>query len=442
MPSSTLLQLVARGRQDAYLTGTPQFTYFKQVYRRYTPFAIESIPIELDGAPDFGKRVSCVIPRKAELLGAMFLEVDLPALPDVSAADGSTIPVYWANSIGHLLIDTVSVEIGDKEIDKHTGAWLQIWSELTTPAEKRDGFNEMVGQSDVFPTTAQRGPLRLTIPLRFWFNTTLGAALPLIALQAHPVRLIFHLRRFQDCWWTEELLEPPAPGTPCPTVPPVAPTRLQLFGDYIFLDTPERQRFAAAEHEYLITQLQYSPPQSIPAAVTTANIPLTFNHACTEFIWTVQQDRIAAAHEWFNFSNRLNAGGGESATILTDPLESALIRLDGYERFQRRYAQYFRITQPYQYHTVIPRTADDYIYLYSFATRPEDYAQPSGTINCSKIDDIALNLTFSTTPYSTATSPPPATPTPSSWERTVVVYTVNYNVLRVVGGLGGLAFIA
>jgi hypothetical protein len=426
MPTSTLLQLVARGRQDAYLTGNPQTTFFKHVYRRYTPFAIESIPIEFDGTPDFGRRISCIIPRKAELLNALFLEVDLPALPP-DTTQNPPVERYWVNDIGHALIEEVSIEIGDKEIDKHTGAWLHNWSSFTVPADKRTAFNTMIGHSDVFPATSTSQPQRLIIPLQFWFCNTIGESLPLVALQAHPVRLILKLAPFQNLWWSSALGPTPAPG-PCPTMEPVAPTRIQLFGDYIFLEAPERHRFAAAEHEYLITQLQYSPRQSIPAGTLTANVPLTFNHACTEFIWTIQQTRMAAAHEWFNYSNRLNAGTGEVGVTLTDPLNTAVLRLDGYERFQARQAPHFRITQPYQRHTVVPAGANDYIYDYSFSLKPEA-EQPSGSLNASKIDDITLHLTF------------PAGQ-PSAYERIVIVYTQNYNVLRIVGGLGGLGFIA
>lgn len=420
MPSSTLLQLVARGRQDVYLTGSPQFTFFKHVYRRYTPFAIESIPIEFDGTPDFGRRISAVIPRKADLLSALYLEVDLPIIPpDYTMAPPSIY--YWVNDIGHALIEDISIEIGDKEIDKQTGEWLQVWSLLSTPAEKRAGLDEMIGHWNVYPPAGDPTALRLAIPLRFWFCNSIGSALPLIALQAHPVRIVIHLRRFQDLWWSIQV--PPPPGYPCPTIPPVAPTRIQLYGDYVFLDKEERQRFAATEHEYLITQVQYTPRQSVPMNVTTANVPLVFNHCCKEFIWLVQQERMAGAREWFNYSNALRTNGGEVGKVSTDLLDSAVIRLDGYERFQRRYAQYFRMTQPYQYHTNIP---NEYIYLYSFSLRPEE-EQPAGSINCSKFDDIQLGLAFN--------------PGESGKDRVVTVYTMNYNILRIIGGLGGLAFI-
>ena len=132
MPSSALLQLVARGKQDVYLTSNPQLTFFKHVYRRYTQFAMESIPIDFDGNTDFGRRVTVVIPRYAELLSSLFIEVDLPPLPQT---EGQPIN-YWVNDIGYALITDVSIEIGDKEIDKHTGQWLNIWAELTTPSEK------------------------------------------------------------------------------------------------------------------------------------------------------------------------------------------------------------------------------------------------------------------------------------------------------------------
>jgi hypothetical protein len=417
---ATLLSLVARGRQDQYLTNNPQFTFFKHVYRRYTPFAIESIPIEFDGTVDFGRRITTIIPRKGELLSSLFIEVELPPLPQTEGTPTN----YWVNDIGHALIEDVRIEIGEKEFDKHTGQWLHIWDELTTPAEKLDGYNEMVGHWAVYPPdpSVAANPLHLSIPLRFWFCNNIGAALPLIALQAHPVRIVVYLRKFQELWWSTAV--PAGPGLPCPAIEPVSPTRFQLYGDYIFLDTEERQRFASASHEYLIDQVQHSPPQSVAANITSSNISLAFNHCCKEFLWVIREDRMRAAREWFNFSNALENNGGEPGIVSQDPLCTALIRLDGYDRFHTRGARYFRITQPYQRHTVVP---NDYIYLYSFSLRPEE-EQPSGSINCSKFDDIVLHLTYDTNIV--------------SYDRTVYVYATNYNVVRITGGLAGLAFLA
>jgi len=422
MTTSALLQLVARGRQDAYLTSNPQFTFFKHVYRRYTPFAIESIPIDFDGNTDFGRRISVLIPRYADLLSSLFIEVDLPPLTQL---DPNGNRVYWVNDIGYALINDVSVEIGEREIDKHTGEWLNIWGELTVPKDKRDGYNEMVGHWDVYgpPPVDVSGGLSLTIPLRFWFCNTIGAALPLIALQAHPIRIIMHLRPFQELWWSTSLC--PSPSQVCPIITPVSISRFQMFGDYVYLDVDERRRFAATEHEYLIDQLQIAPVQSIPAGISNLSVPLYFNHCCKEFIWVVQETRMQYAHEWFNFSSALQYTCVES-TPTQDLLATGILRLDGYDRFYKRTAPYFRLTQPFQHHTVVP-VPPVYIYLYSFSLKPEQ-EQPSGSLNCSKIDDITMGLTFN--------------PLQLTNDRTVQFYATNYNVLRIVGGLGGLAFIA
>ena len=426
MPSSALLQLVARGRQDAYLSSNPQFTFFKHVYRRYTPFAIESMPIDFDGNSNFGQRVSAIIPRYADLLSALFIEVDLPGQPD------SNHPEYrWVNDIGNALIYDISVEIGEKEIDKQTGEWLNIWGELTVPADKREGYYEMIGHWNVYNyPTAQpvQSILNLTIPLRFWFCNTIGAALPLIALQAHPVRIIIHLRSLQDLVWMPGIV----PGGFCPTVAPVSISRFQMFGDYIYLDTEERRKFASAEHEYLIDQLQISPVQTIPSGVLSVSIPLYFNHCCKEFIWVIQQTRMQQLKEWFNYSSCQLANGGQPGCLTQDILNTAILRLDGSDRFYVRNATYFRLTQPFQHHTNVP-VPPIYIYLYSFSIRPEE-SQPSGSLNCSKIDDIVLSLTFN-----------PNTVGPIADDglgSTVRVYATNYNVLRIIGGLGGLAFIS
>ena len=417
------MQLVARGRQDIYLTDNPQLTFFKHVYRRYTPYAIESIPVEFDGTADFGKRISCIIPRKADLLSSMFIEIDLPAMPPLG-----TTQRWWTNDIAHAMIQDISIEIGDKEIDKHTGEWLQIWTELTTSASKLDGFRSMIGHWQAYPDPAATGPLTLTLPLRFWFCNSIGAALPLIALQAHPVRLIIHLRPFNRLWWSQSLAQNP---TNCPPTESVPPTRFQLFCDYVYLDKEERTRFASMDHEYLIEQVQYTPAQSVSAGAIKATIDLNFNHCVKEFFWILQQTRMLDSNEWFNYSN-LNYSDTGTAT---DLLASAIIKLDGYDRFEERTAPYFRQTLPYQYHTAIPAGIKSYIYIYPFCLRPEA-EQPSGSINCSRIDDIRLALTFNSTAVSVDTN----MVAPSAEPRRVVVYATNYNVLRITGGLGGVLF--
>jgi hypothetical protein len=409
-----LLQLVAIGKQDIFLTGNPQITWFKMVYRRYTNFSIESQPMYFDGDPDFGKRLSCLVPRRGDLLGPVLLEVTLPALTNT---DNS--PASYCNSIGHALIEEISVEIGEQEIDRHTGEWMEIWSSLTTSESQKQGFYEMIGKVDGYTTPPFEGQQKLYIPLRFWFNRNPGLYLPLLALQYHPIRINLKVRDLQQMSYSDRLIDN------CDTaqVKQVKIINMQLWGDFVNLDVEERRRFVSSTHEYLIEQIQYTTPLSIPAASTNVNIRLEFNHPIREFLWVVQRSIMAQYHEWFNYSSLALHETG----IRKDLITSGLIQMDGQDRFETRDAGYFRLVQPWQYHTTVPN--DKYIYVYSFALRPEDL-QPSGSFNASRIN--SLNLLCGLTAD--------ADLSPARGNATIIVYATNHNILRVVNGFGGLLF--
>lgn len=415
------LQLIARGRQDIYLVGNPQITFFKQVYRRYTNFSMESQPIYFDGTANFGRRISAIIPRKGDLLHRMMLEISLPMVvvgdPDTS----------WVNGIGHALIEEVTIEIGEKEIDKQTGEWLHVWSSLTTSNSKQTAYYNMVGRQTAYTQDAQPGPIKLFIPLRFWFCNNIGMALPLIALQTHPVRLTVKFRDLQQLFYRNTLQ-----SNCTQTIDQVNITDVTLYGDYIYLDIEERRKFASVKHEYLIEQVQFSPLNSIPANASVANIPLNFNHPVKELIWLVQQTRMSETNEIFNYSSlQLNEAGRPYDLIL-----DAVIKFDGFDRFKKRDISYFRLVQPYQYHTTVP---DDFIYLYSFSINPED-SQPSGSFNASRLDSLVLTFTMNNTLNNTNSSMFIAPIVQR--DSTCVVYAVNYNVLRIVAGMGACLFIA
>ena len=410
-----LLQLVAQGKQDVFLTGNPQITWFKMVYRRYTNFAVESQAIYFDGHADFGKRLSCLVPRRGDLLGPMILELTLPQLYFADSGE----PVSYCNSIGHAIIDEISVEIGEQEIDKQTGEWMEIWSLLTTREDHKNGFYDMIGKVDSYTTPEINGPVKLYIPLYFWFNRNPGLFLPLLALQYHPVRINVKLRPLQQLFDCNVLT------ADCNTtqVSPASIINMQMWGDYVFLDVEERRRFVSSTHEYLIEQIQYTPDVSIPSGNTTINVPLEFNHPCKEFVWVIKRDVMTQYHEWFNFSSLATNEVGTR----NDLLSTAVIQLDGQDRFEQRDAGYFRLVQAWQHHTVIPN--DEFIYLYSFALRPEDQ-QPSGTMNASRINNIILSLGLTADTQLQ----------PARGNASVVVYATNYNILRVVNGFGGVLF--
>ena len=445
-----LLQLVATGKQDLFLTGNPQISFFKMVYRRHTNFATECQPMYFDGTPNFGQRITCLIPRRGDLLGRVYLDVTLPRLVDTSGN-----PISYTNAIGHALIQEITFEVGEQEIDRQTGEWMEVWTQLTTPAGQRTALNEMIGSVanpypagvQIWPATNTEG-LRLLIPLQFYFCSNPGLYLPLLALQYSPIRINITLRPLQQLFWLQ--LSQRQPG-----VPPSCSTQvnctsqivnMMLWGDYVYLDVEERRRFVSNSHEYIIEQVQYTPPYSLTAAQTTATISIEFNHPIKEFIFVVQRDVMMNYNEWFNYSSlpytesyvapfstqyvNSNAPAGR-----LDLISTAKLQLDGYDRFAYRSPQYFRLQQPYEHHTTTP--VDSFIYNYSFALRPED-SQPTGTMNASRIDSIVWQIQMNP-----VLSNPDTTVLPASKQRGnchIVVYAHNYNVFRVINGFGCLLF--
>lgn len=178
MSSGGLLQLVAYGSQDVYITGSPQITFWRVVYRRHTNFAMESMEQTFTGNADFGRKVSCLVARNGDLIHKAYIQIDLPALtPNASGT------VAWTRNIGHVILDEVNVEVGGAIIDRHYGVWYTIYNELTQVAEKEDGYNVMIGNTAALTTLSSTTIPAATIyvPLIFWWNRNPGLALPLIA---------------------------------------------------------------------------------------------------------------------------------------------------------------------------------------------------------------------------------------------------------------------
>ena len=400
-----LMQLVAYGAQDIYLTGNPQITFFKVVYRRHTNFALEAIEQTFNGTVDFGRKVSCTVSRNGDLIHKVYLQVDLPAMTMSSGT------VAWTRNIGHVMLEYLNIEIGGQDIDRHYGDWLNIWNELTQTAEKEDGYNVMIGSTVSLTTPASTIPATtLYVPFQFWFCRNPGLALPLIALQYHEVKFNISFRAASECYVTS------TGSAPSSGVPSIA--NASLYIDYVYLDTDERRQFAQVQHEYLIEQLQFTGAESYSNSAVKCKLAL--NHPCKELVWVVQLASNVATNKnrWADYTNSANTSGKEY--VGEDPLASAKLQLNGADRFSVRNATYFNVVQPYQHHTRCPTTG---IYVYSFALNPEQH-QPSGTVNMSRIDNATLHLDLTT-----QTAPVQ-----------LRVYAVNYNVLRIMAGMGGLAY--
>jgi hypothetical protein len=429
------MQLVAYGAQDIYLTGNPQITFFKVVYRRHTNFAMESIEQTFNGSVSTGKRVTATISRNGDLIKDMWLEIDLGVAPTTDA----TGLVY---GVGNALVKQVEVEIGGQLIDRQYGEWMNIWTELSTPAGKRDVYDEMVGNQGTYSNMRQQ----LDVPLQFWFNRNPGLALPLIALQDHEVKLNLDIESQANVNNNGASPDIDLSNLTC-----------KLWVDYIYLDTDERRRFAQVSHEYLIEQVQFTGDESIADTSTTKRVDLSFNHPVKELIWVHQTTKTGATQA---------RGSGTTAepcqfTQLSNV--NTKLQLNGHDRFTERREQYFRNVQMYKHHSNGPRcnrtvmsnsttftdsftdndtggadatetvsvtvthlTQDNaqWIYAYSFALNPEEH-QPSGTCNFSRIDNATLSLTKTTGSFV---------------EGILKVFAVNYNVLRIMSGMGGLAY--
>jgi hypothetical protein len=488
------MQLVAYGAQDIYLTGNPMITYFKVVYRRHTNFAMESIEQTFNGVADFGKRVTATISRNGDLINGVYLQCDLPNLVD----NGDSY-WRWVDNVGHVLIQLVEVEIGGQLIDRQYGDWLEIWSQLTVPAGQQIGYKQMIGQDPLDPIGRPSGlqelgpggpgsasnpgpsfpsvisgdqnsgapsntPRTLYIPLQFWFCRNVGLSLPLIALQYHEVKINLTINQLTTLvlgfTGSESNLGPTGQANIMATPPSssnfsgsATQTSLQncsLWVDYIYLDTDERRRFAQVSHEYLIEQLQFTGTETLTG--NTTNVKLNYNHPVKELVWVLQP--WASFNQWNNYTDRpaiqlkSNASTSTSGTALSfiqnssqtfsnpwqsrNPFEYVKLQLNGHDRFYQRYGTYFNQVQTRDHHTNIPDSPG--ICVYSFALKPEDH-QPSGTCNFSRIDNATLNVTLTGSMVSAqqGAGKPLATPA-------LKVFAVNYNVLRIMSGMGGLAY--
>jgi len=369
------MQLVAYGAQDIYLSGNPQITFFKVVYRRHTNFSMESIRQTFNGVAGYDKKVTCTVSRNGDLIHRVYVQVELPAIPSSTAGSYRD----WA---GHKLIKSVEVEIGGQRIDKHYGDWLHIWNELSQTEGHWDGYRMMVDGYDTsnelsLSSDNTKTERTLYIPLQFWFCRNPGLALPLIALQYHEVKINVEFGS------SGSVIEGTVPTSPS--------FNAELYVDYIYLDTDERRRFAQVTHEYLIEQLQFTGDET-----ATSKVKLNFNHPVKELVWA-----------------EYNSNG-----LMKASYDNAYLQLNGHDRSSSRPASYYTLVQPYQHHERVP--TDSKISVYSFALKPEEH-QPSGTCNMSRIDNATLVLD-------------------GVDGNTLKVFAVNYNVLRIMSGMGGLAY--
>jgi len=427
------MQLVAYGAQDIYLTGNPQITFFKVVYRRHTNFSMELIEQTFNGSVTSGGRVTSTISRNGDLVHRLYTNYDPGAM---AAASVTTCAPYL--SFG--MLKTVELEIGGQKIDKLYNHWLVAQHELFTsnPSATLPLISGASGYGTGIVTGASSGELKVRptkeqamaflnkctdladvpehsawVPLPFWFCRNVGLALPLIALQYHEVKVIIELALDAELDNGGNVKS--------------SSSGLKLWAEYIYLDTDERRRFAQVSHEYLIEQLQFQENTGSSA------IDLNFNHPVKELIFTgVRGTTTASVNGGTHTHTRLKctaAGDARKFATGTSGGTAVGLKLNGHERFAPQHLDYFTRTQVCQHHSGnggVQKT--DSLGVYSFALKPEEH-QPSGTCNFSRIDSAQLTFSVAPTGHGASTT-----------TGMVRIYAVNYNVLRIMSGMGGLAY--
>ena len=410
-----LMQLVAYGAQDVYLTGNPEVTFYQAKYKRHTNFAMENIEQTLNGNPGNSGRVSVTVARNGDLVGEMYVELE-------SNAANSGVSCWVAERA----ISSVELSIGGQRVDKLYQKYWRLYSELYYDEAKKSQYGKM--------TTAGSGN-KVFLPLLFFFNRNPGLALPLIALQYHEVRVDFDL--------ASDFIDYCNVGT------------FKVYANYIYLDTEERRRFAQKGHEYLIEQTQHTGVDTVDGT-GTKQIRLSFNHPVKSLMWCLTgttADSLWSFGKSVGVANALalSAGTSSNATDIGDqalPVSAATgapvvltaghasrlafteeaqgamtdfkLVLNGQDRFKAQGGKYFNQVQPYHHFSGSPFPG---VYAYSFALKPEEH-QPTGTCNFSRIDNAQVSITTASAGNAT----------------NLHMFATNYNVLRIQSGMGGLAF--
>jgi len=460
------MQLLNTGAQDQYLVVSPEMSYFKQVYKRHTNFAMQSVRVEfqtkvyLDNSQrDF----TCKIDRYGDLLKDVTLCL---TLPEIYSDD--TFRFRWVKNLSKYLLYEYAVSLDSQEIDRRWGEWMDVWNELALSYDQKLAMNSLTGNVDAVNNPVANTPMvtvknnrlyysiypvssgsssqsiaskRIFIPLDFWFTKNASLALPLVALQYSTPTIRVRLRAVEDLYqvWDTGLAMYVSPAKYNTDHPPAAgaspislskftkyggggPSTIDLNGyvecNYVFLDTAERTFVATTGADYLVERVTKIEETGISTPYTST---LTLNNPVKELIWIYRRSDAKQYNDWGNFTT------AQPENSALSPLLEANMIWNGLSRLDEKPGEYFNLLQPTQHHTSVPRSG---IYSYSFALYPEK-TQPSGTFNASVINTVQLVSKLN--PYAESLGN-----TTSEYDLTV--YALQYNVFRVMAGNGGMVF--
>ena len=386
MVAGALIQLVTACNDiDLMLVGNPETSFFKSVYMRHTNFSIHTKKTTFYNGSDFGKIARCVLSNgHGDLISKITLNIKLNSL------NKDIINYGWINSIGHALIKNIWIEIGGHRINQLSGEWLDIWSELTIPEEKRRDFYRMIGKTDKDAHTVETfsNKMDLYIPLEFWFSKDIASSIPIFCIRNQEVDLVVEFRKFDQCWIKKDVNPPPVKVKFDTTI----------FVKSIYLDTQERKNMLKKSHTYIFEDVQMVQYQ-LNMVQKIKSLDLPFKNPIKELIWTLQ-----------NTNNKILFDYG-----IEDIFNRATLKINKDIIFDKFDASYFRLIEPYHNHT---RSPCNNIYTYSLCLNPEEL-QPSGHLNLSNIKTAQLILYLD-----------------SDKKRTfdIKIYAISYNFLMITDG--------
>lgn len=455
-----LLQLIAVGAQDAYLTNSPEMSFFKQVIKRATKFSMESIRQVFLTNPTLSTSSSqiftCRIGRYGDLLGEVYLCF---TLPDIYSDEIKQF--RWIKNMANHMLLRYSVSIDTQKIDERYGDWLDVWNELSMTSDKKYGYDKMIGNVEDYILPRIKDPLVLLknnrlyytfypkatadtpsipsrtfyLPLDFWFSKNPSLALPLIALQFQNIDITIELRNVEELYQiydiqTAQYLSPVRYRN---LYPLDTTTNLQNFlsftglqqntsidlkahleCNFYFLDTPERSYIASHNTDYIVEGVYREEFYGLAKGANIIDIVLS--NPIKETIFVLRRSDAIEYNEWYNFTARYPMNENY------ETLDTAKIIWNGVDRIEEKPGSYFNMLQPYQHHTSHPRGG---IYCYSYGLYPEKI-QSTGTFNASMISKISLAL--NTKSY------------PDFDTYDAVVFNTYYNIFRVMAGSGGMVF--
>jgi hypothetical protein len=472
-----LMQLLAVGAQDQYLSISPQMSYYKQIFRRHTNFSMQGVRNTFNSVPVLNgtSRITstCKIGRVGDLLSDIYLSFQLPDIY-CNINDNDDLRFRWIPNVANYMIYSYSLSIDTQLIDQRWGEWMDIWNQLSLTYDKQVGYEKLTGNIEEFIAPKSLKPLVILsnnrfaysyypaatqtrpsipnkvfyVPLDFWFCKNPALALPLVSLQYQTINVSIEFRAIEDLYQIYDKYSgqyyspigfrnlPYYASNPDYTYSynaiDVSISRFTAYGgggpsivnlnaylecNYIFLDTVERNTIAASSSDFLIERIYRTNLGGIQQN-GSATIDLPISNSIKELIWILRRSNAHIYNDWGNYT----ATSPENTNFAT--LNTAKILWNGAERFEEKPGAYFNLLQPYQYHSSTPREG---IYVYSFALYPEKL-QPSGTFNASKITTIQLYITTNKILNNNS----------SDYE--ISIYSLYYNIFRVIGGSGSMVF--